>query len=303
MPSKKSAQTVTQEFSKTQLIVPKTSSKKTIHDVLGLNGRLLALLPYVIASIIFIVLPTILLLVKATVPAAPGYDNWQLIKEKSTWIVMGRSIWVGLSAAILSLAIAFPFAYFVARSQSKTYRTVAMTLIVSPLFMFTIVKLSGYKGLLIMMFDGPQNINSPFWVILGMVYIYLPFMIIPLYSVLQTMPRSFVEASKDLGYNSVQTIYKVVIPYALKAVFSGLAIVFMLSATSVAISEKIPYMIGDHKMIGNEIYSRATQLSDGFKIAQASSLALITILIMSTTYGLIYLTPQIIRKMRGGVNA
>lgn len=276
--------------------------KKSIKDILGLNGRLLAILPYVIASIIFILLPTILLIVKAVEPAAPGVDNWVLLKEQSTWEIMGRSIWVGLSAALIALVIAFPFAYIVGRSQSKIFRTIAMTLMISPLFMFTLVKLSGYKGLLIMMLDGPQNITSPIWVILGMVYIYLPFMIIPLYSVLQSMPKSFTEASKDLGYGSLQTVIKVVIPYALKAIFSGLAIVFMLSATSVAISEKIPYMTGDHKMIGNEIYSRATQLSDDIKIGQASTLALVTIGIMSTTYGLIYVTPQLVRKLRGGVN-
>lgn len=279
----------------------KVKPKKSVKDVLGLNGRLLALLPYVIASIIFIVLPTILLIVKAAVPAEPGFDNWYLVKQKTTWEVMGRSIWVGLSAAGLSLAIAFPFAYVVARSTSKTFRTVAMTLIISPLFMFTIVKLSGYKGLLIMMFDGPQNINSPFWVILGMVYIYLPFMIIPLYSVLQQMPKSFTEASKDLGFNGTQTIFKVVLPYALKAIFSGVAIVFMLSATSVAVSEKIPSMIGEHKQIGNMIYAEATQFKD-INLAQASTLALVTIAVMSTAYGTIYLTPIIIRKIRGGVN-
>lgn len=302
MPSKKTAKTVTQEFSKTQLLSPKTKGKKSVKDILGLNGRLLALLPYVIASIIFIVLPTILLIVKASVPAAPGFDNWYLVKDVTTWQVMGRSIWVGLSAAMISLAIGFPFAYIVARSQSKLFRTIAMTLIVSPLFMFTIVKLSGYKGLLIMMFDSPEKINSPFWVILGMVYIYLPFMIIPLYSVLQQMPRSFTEASKDLGYNSSMTIIKVVVPYALKAIFSGIAIVFMLSATSVAVSEKIPASLSEHKMIGNMIYRSATDLSNGMKIAEASTLALITIAIMSTTYGLIYMTPQIIRKIKGGVN-
>lgn len=159
------------------------------------------------------------------------------------------------------------------------------------------------------MFDNESQIRNEAVMVIGMVYLYMPFMIVPLYSVLQQMPASLVEASKDLGYGRITSIIKVVFPYALKAIFSGLAVVFMMSATSLAISGALLKGDSEHVMIGNQIDGMSANMTSDIaanthnSIVQGSTLALITIGIMFGVYIVIYAIPQIIKKIKGGVNA
>jgi len=146
--------------------------------------------------------------------------------------------------------------------------------------------------------------------VLGMVYLYSPFMAIPLYSVFKSMPDSLVEASEDLGYNKFKTLFKVVVPYSLKAIFAGLGIVFMLSATSLVITNTLVPASSDSKitdgsevLIGNVIGINSSEISVSDLSAQkGSTIALITILVMMAVYAVIYLIPIILRKIRRGVN-
>lgn len=139
--------------------------------------------------------------------------------------------------------------------------------------------------------------------VLGMIYMYMPFMVIPLYSVLNNMPPSLIEASNDLGYGYIKTIFKVIIPYSLKAIFSGIAIVFMLSSTSLVISHTL---VNDKTkmLIGNQIDTYSANMQNGVDVANlnGSTLALATIAIVMGIYAMIYLIPWILRKIRGGVN-
>lgn len=271
---------------------------------LALNKRLAFLTPYIIGSALFIVVPVVLLFVKASTHVE-GENNWDVVKDKTTWEIIGRSVWLGLTASMISLVIALPFAYSVARSESKIFKAIAISLIISPLFIFSIAKVFSLRVLLLQMFDHKQEALQHYWVmIVGMVYLYMPFMIIPLYSVLSQMPASLMEASKDLGYGSIATLFKVVIPYALKAIFSGLAIVFMLSATTLVINQSLLKNDSiEYKMIGNSIDDIASQMRNtAFGAVNGSMLALMTICIMMSVYAGIYLIPQVIRKIRGGIN-
>lgn len=218
---------------------------------------------------------------------------------------MGRSVYLGLIAAFVSLVLTFPFAYIVGRSKSKPFRLVSVALIVSPLLVFTLARTFSLKILLLQMFDNEAQMRNEAVMVIGMVYLYMPFMIVPLYSVLQQMPSSLVEASKDLGYGRIASIVKVVFPYSLKAIFSGLAVVFMMSATSIAISGALLKGDPEHVMIGNQIDGMSARMisGDNDAIIQGSTLALITIGIMFGVYITIYAIPQILRRIKGGVNA
>lgn len=154
------------------------------------------------------------------------------------------------------------------------------------------------------MYDGDAvAMQNKISMIIGMVYLYMPFMIIPLYSVLQSMPKSLFEASRDLGYNSFSTVFRVVVPYSLKAVFSGVAVVFMMSSTTLVISQSLVGGQPNLKMIGNEIDRIAVNMRQNPVAAtQGSILALVTIAVVMAVYGGIYLFPIIVRKLRGGVN-
>ena len=274
-----------------------------VKPYLALNNRLIFLLPYIIGAALFIVTPVVMLIVKAATPIE-GEDNLEVLKDPTTWEIIGRSVWLGLVAAIISLFIALPFAYSVARTKSKTFRMVAIMLIISPLFIFSIAKVFSLRVLLLQMFDSQEHIQNYSVMIVGMVYLYMPFMIIPLYSVLSNMPSSLLEASNDLGYGTNKTLFKVVVPYALKAIFSGLAIVFMLSATTLVINGSLTKADTiDLKMIGDKIDDIASKMRNTATGAvNGSMMALITIASMMSVYAGIYLIPQIVRKVRGGVN-
>lgn len=273
-----------------------------------LDKKLLILLPYFVVAAMFIVFPMIMLFVKAAVPAE-GHTQAETTSilegavGENFWKVMGRSVYLGLIAALISLVLAFPFAYSVSRFKSKAFKLIAITLLVSPLLIFTISKVFSLKIIILSMFDSPEAIKSQGTMLAGMVYLYMPFMIIPLYSVLNQMPKSLLEASKDLGYSSFISLFKVVIPYALKAIFSGLAIVFMMSSTSLVISNSL---VGSPKalLIGNLMDDKAVHMrQNALAASQGSLIAIITIAVMMGVYGAIYIMPIIWRKMTGGTNA
>lgn len=274
------------------------------------NRKLIAIIPYVVIASMFIIVPMVLLIVKASTPAAGLTQNatTQILKEDSTWDIMGRSIYLGLAAAAISLLLAFPFAYIVSRTKSKTFKVVSITLLVTPLLVFTVAKVFALKIFLMNIFDDPKSIQNQGVMILGMVYLYMPFMIIPLYSVISQMPESLLEASKDLGYSKVKSIFKVVFPFAMKAIFSGVAIVFMLSATSLVISGTLVGSEGKAPnssltMIGNLMDSKAINMRQNqLAASQGSLVALVTIAVMMSIYAGIYLIPILFRKLRGGVN-
>lgn len=276
--------------------------KADLKSYVSLNKKLVLLLPYLAIAGVLIVFPMVMLLTKAL--DHTGGDNAAIVKQSSTWEIMGRSVYLGLAAAAISLLIAFPFAYIVGRSKSKAFRLISIALLLSPLFVFTISKIFSLKILLLLIFENPEKIKNEFVMVLGMVYLYMPFMIVPLYSVLQQMPASLLEASKDLGYGRISSIVRVVVPYALKAIFSGLAIVFMMSATSLAISGALLKDVKELKMIGNVMDDMAAKMrTNDLSSAQGSTLALVTIGVMMGVYGALYLIPLAIRKLKGGVNA
>lgn len=274
----------------------------TLKEKLGLNGRLTLLIPYVIIASLFIIAPLVFLVVKAATPIGNGVDNWEIVKEPNTWKIMGDSIWIGLAASGVTLVIGVPFAYVVATSKNKIFKNMSIALMVSPLFIFTIAKAFAVRSLLVAMFDDVV-MDNPIVMILGLAYLFIPFMIIPIYSVFVDMPTSLLEASNDLGYSGPKTLFKVVLPYGMKAIISGFAIVFMLAATNIVVSDKmLPKSYGrHHRLIGNLINEHAHP-SNKFDIAAASTLALVTIAVISAIYAGIYVVPSLIRKVRGGVN-
>lgn len=267
------------------------------------NWRLANLLPYFIFALFFILIPLVFLLQGAAEKYPLGQSFKNVAHNTHFWKVMWDSVWLGLLASFISLLIMFPFVWIVSRSKNKIVKIVLLTLMLSPLLVFTIAKVFALKGLLLAIFDA-KDYNNAIVKIIGMVYLYSPFMVVPLYSVLSTMPKSLLEASADLGQGSLKTIFKVIIPYAMKGIFAGLALVFMLSATNLVISQSL--LLGGQtapKQVGNLIDAQALKISlSATSRISASTMSLITIFIMASVYALITFTPQLIRKLRGGVN-
>ncbi|WP_427867513.1 ABC transporter permease [Mycoplasmopsis arginini] len=260
------------------------------------------LIPYIIFAILFIILPMVFVCIYAFKPleGQTKLENWEIAIKPSTWIIIGRSLLTGILAAFVALIIGFPYAYIVSRSKYKIIKILGLTLILSPLAIFTISKALAVRGLFSAIFDENQ-LNNNFFIIFGMVYLYLPFMVLPLYQVLKDMPNNILEASEDLGYSKFQTVFKVIIPYSTKAILSGFGIVLMMSATSIIISDKLLPNGSQKQLIGNLI-NQFANTANPFDLANASTLVIITLSVLLSIYAIIYGIPYLIRKRRQGGN-
>ncbi|ACF07413.1 polyamine (spermidine/putrescine) ABC transporter permease [Metamycoplasma arthritidis] len=277
-----------------------TSSKFKPKRIFKFNKQSSLIIPYIIFSILFIILPMIYIIIKSftTLDGSHKLENWEIASKSTTWIIMTRSITSGLFAATISLIIGFPYAFIIARSKSVILKTLGLSLMLSPLAIFTISKALAVRGLFSAIFD-ENSLNNYFFMIFGMVYLYLPFMVMPLYQVLKDMPENIIEASEDLGYSRFQTVFKVILPYSAKAILSGFAIVLMMSATSLIISDKLLPNGSQKQLIGNLI-NQFANTANKFDLANASTLVIITMAVLMSLYAIIYGIPYLISKKRGG---
>lgn len=275
----------------------KTKSTKKISS--APKWQIALLIPYLVFSVIFIILPIFLILYYGFKPldGQKVSETWEIVGKASTWRIMFRSLWTGLIAAIISFMIGFPYAYILSRSKSVV-KILGLSLILSPMVIFTISKALAVRGLFSAMFDENKLNNSAF-MIFGMVYLYLPFMVMPLYQILKDMPNNIIEASQDLGYSKFKTVLKVIIPYCYKGILSGFSIILMMSSTSIIIADKMLPNGSQNQLIGNLI-NQFANTSNPFDLATSSTLVIVTMLILMALYGLIYGIPYIISKKRQG---
>lgn len=267
------------------------------------HPRALLFLPYLIFILVFVIIPILFIVIYSFITPVGAdsnhYDQFEMWKNLNIWTIFLRSFLIGILVSITCLAIALPYVFILVNTKNKSIKYVMLSLIITPLFLFTLVKILALRGILTLIFDIP--IDDLGYLYLGLVYLYLPFMIIPLYNVLNGMPKSLLQASQSLGYNKVWTFIKVVIPYGLKAICSGIIIVFLLVVMSVAVSNKLLDNSAGNQMIGNIINDLANP-SNPFDMQKASSVVLISILGISIFYFIISSIPTIYRKIKGGVN-
>lgn len=257
------------------------------------------IIPYILFSLIFIILPMILIVIYAFKPleGQTKLENWEIIGKSQTWKIMFRSIWTGMVAALFSFFIGFPYAYILSKSKTIT-KILGLSLILSPMAIFTISKALAVRGLFSAIFD-ENGLNNYAFIIFGMVYLYLPFMVMPLYQILKDMPKNIIEASQDLGYSKFKTLIKVIIPYCYKGILSGFGIILMMSATSIIISDKMLPNGSQKQLIGNLI-NQFANTANPFDVSTASTLVIITMAILLSLYGLIYGIPYLISKHKQG---
>ncbi|QSF13974.1 ABC transporter permease [Mycoplasma sp. Mirounga ES2805-ORL] len=269
---------------------------KKLHKWLNLNPRLGLLIPYIIIALVFIAIPIILIISVAFEPHK-DVNTWEVAKSLSTWKIIWRSIKLGTIAAFISLIIGLPYAYFIHLSDSKQFKIIGMALIVSPTLIFTIARIYAVRGLF-QSIIGENNLNAEWFMILGMVYINLPLMIIPIYSVLNSMPKNIIEASESLGYSKFRSFFKVVIPYCIKSIVSGLILIFISSASSITISNKLLPNPNKFQLAGNIIYDYANP-GNPVDLSIASTIVIVVSLSLYAITILIYLVPKLIMKMKG----
>lgn len=206
-------------------------------------------IPYLLWMVIFILVP-LLLVAYYAVTTPDGTFTIDYISQVGEYTpVLVRSVWLAFIATALCLLIAYPLAFIISRKSGSGQRTMVM-LVMLPMWMnfllrtyawMTILEKNGLINRFLANFGiGPlEMINTQGAVVLGMVYNYLPFMILPLYSVMTKIPDSLIEAAQDLGCNGVQVLIKVLLPLTLPGISTGIIQVFVPSVSTFIISRML----------------------------------------------------------------
>ena len=244
--------------------------------------------PYILFMTIFIVVPLIMVVYFAFTTSGGEFTLQNIIRVKNYIPVTVKSLYLSLVATIICLVLGYPFAYIMARKTSNIRRTMFM-LIMLPMWMnfllrtyawMTILEDNGLiNKLLALMGLGPVHmINTQGAVVLGMVYDYLPFMIVPLYTVLMKMDYSLVQAAQDLGGNPFQVFAKVILPLSLPGISTGITMVFIPCVSTFVISKLLGG--GTELMIGDLIEMQFTGSTYNQNLGSAMAFVLMVIILI-----------------------
>ncbi len=229
------------------------------------NRRWLAS-PYIVWVIGFIILPLVTIVYFAFTRAEGGFTLENLVavvKDEYTFKALGLSLQVSLLSTALCLALAYPLALCLNRLKMKS-KSFIVYLFILPIwlnFMLQMVSITillednGVLNYLLTSIGLPEMhiMSTRSAIIIGMVYDYFPFMLLPIYNSVADIDNALIEASHDLGANPLQTFSKVTLPLSLKGVISGITMVFIPAISDFAIAE----MLGGGKvlLIGNVVES------------------------------------------------
>ena len=217
--------------------------------------------PYEVWMAIFVVAPIVIMVVYAFSSADGGFTLDNFVQMGGYTEVFLRSFKLAIIATMICLIIGYPVSYLMSREGASFQRT-AMVLIMLPMWMNFLLRTYSWmtilenNGLLNQLFQKIGLIslynhifgtnleyfpmmNTQGAVVLGMVYNYLPFMILPIYSVIVKLDHSLIEAARDLGANSVQVFRRVILPLSLPGGLSGITMVFVPSVSTFAISKML----------------------------------------------------------------
>ena len=218
-------------------------------------------IPYVIWMALFVGAPIIMVVIYAFSASVGGFTLDNFAKMGTYTVVFTRSFKLALIATAICVLIGYPVSYKMSK-EGPRFQRLAMVLIMLPMWMNFLLRT--YSWMAILENNGLLNqlfrkiglialynnifgtdisffrmINTQGAVVLGMVYNYLPFMILPIYSVIVKLDHSLIEAARDLGANSVQVFRRVILPLSLPGVLSGITMVFVPSVSTFAISKML----------------------------------------------------------------
>jgi spermidine/putrescine transport system permease protein len=224
--------------------------------------------PYVLWSIIFIVFPLLLVIYYSVMKESPetgqmifSVDGYKTFLQPLYLEVFFKSVALALKATVLCLIIGYPLAYIIANTRAEVQRILALLLIL-PMWMnfllrtYSLISILGKNGLInrflaLLNLPAVDLLFNDTAVMIGMVYNFLPFMVLPIYTVLSKIDKSLVEAAGDLGADSKTVFRKIIIPLSIPGIMSGVTMVFMPAVSTFV----IPALLGGGRsaLIGNVI--------------------------------------------------
>lgn len=250
--------------------------------------------PYVVWLVIFTIIPMLLILYYSfTVKTTDGsmvfsLENYKLAFDPLYVSIMIKSLQLAFFSTLLCFILGYPVAYILAHKDFKAKNTVFFLLVV-PMWMNFLLRTYGWLSLLekngiinyvlaIFGFEKRTFLYTNFAVLLGMVYNFLPFMILPIYTILKKMDQNLIEAAQDLGANSFNVFNKVIFPLSIPAVVSGTTMVFMPAVTTFIISSLLGG--GQYILVGNLIQLQFLE-SNNWNFGSAISIFLMVIILIS----------------------
>lgn len=256
--------------------------------------------PYCLWLFVLTVIPMLLILFYAITAKGTEittfeftFENFLKFFDPIFISVLIKSLILGIITTLICFLIGYPVAYMIAKCKEST-QNILILLITIPTWINLLMRIYAWSSILsnnglintLLNFLGFESISmmyTDFAVIIGMVYCFLPFMILPIHTSLTSMDPSLVEASMDLGASRIQSFFKVTFPLSLSGVLTGIIMVFLP-----AISEfVIPKMLGggQYSLIGNFIENQFITVGNWhFGSAVSMILAVIVIIMMACLY-------------------
>ncbi len=247
--------------------------------------------PYLVWMAVFVIVPLIMVAYFAFI-GEDGKITFDYIKDVGQYgPIFMRSIWLAAIATLICLLIAYPVAYILSRMDIKVQSTMVMIVMI-PMWMNFLLRtyawmtILGNEGIINSLFGligiGPfKMLNTQGAIVLGMVYNYLPYMILPIYSVMVKIDNSIIEAASDLGCNRIKTTLKLVVPLSIPGIMSGITMVFVPAISTFIISRMLGG--GGNLLIGDliEMQFLGTAYNPNLGAAISFVLMIIVLVIMA----------------------
>ena len=254
------------------------------------NNSLILSGPYIAWMVIFTLIPLGVVAYYAFTDPNTGAFSMKNILELQNYLpVLWQSVLYSLISAVICLVLGYPVAYFIAH-QGEVMQKILYMLVMLPMCMSFLLRTLAWVGLLQdtgiinnllgLIGIGPiRMIRTPGAVILGMVYNYLPYMILPLYAIIVKIDNRLIEAAEDLGCNGFNVFTKVVLPLSMPGILSGLTMVFVPAVSTFYISQKLG---GTDTVLIGDVIERQFKQGNNANLGAALSLLLMILVFVCT---------------------
>ena len=246
--------------------------------------------PYLFWAVSFIIIPLFMILYYGLTNEKKEFTllNLAKITTPENLKALGLALLLSLVSTAICLILAYPLAMILA-SKSMNQTSFIVLIFILPMWMNFLLRTLAWQTLLekngvinsvlsFLHLPTQSMINTPSAIILGMVYNFLPFMVLPIYNVIVKIDKDVISAAKDLGANNVQTFLKIILPLTTSGIISGITMVFVPALTTFVISD----LLGGSKilLIGNVIEQEFKQ-SSNWNVGSGLSLVLMIFIIAS----------------------
>ena len=237
-------------------------------------------IPYAVFMALFVVFPLVLILYYAFTDGTGKFSvaNWRTVfSSVENWKTIGVTFLIAGLTTFFSILIAYPIAYLLSNSKYNKNK-VLVYIFLLPMWINFVIRTMGLKALINFAF-GSITVHHPYVaIVIGMVYDYLPFAILPLYNQMIKMDKNQIEAAADLGANPFQVFVKTIIPMTIPGIVSAATMTFMPTMSSYVIANKMSE--NKTKIIGNiiEYWFGESAAINGQNIGSVLSLVMLMII-------------------------